>query len=662
MLERSALTWLPPERRIPELAEDQKWLKARAQGYGDVDSLLVPPKAVSVFESALFKLYKAGIYRDPVQIPFLHEGRFEGPWVSGVRIASDLIIEDGEGGFASIAVTIEYRNQINEIVLRERIEAIENSPYIPVLNFQSGIFDSSDDYPELIIEDCAQGIGRIKEVLDSGSNHLGIPGEHSGPRFLTVERQLGFGTPWMHAEALNLSAARRERRMQFHLEGGPVNPIYADHYGRYQTHVPDQRLLSPSIALPTEKAWAAAVAITSGTRAESDFIDLDEWLESVDWEGYDDINEASEVQDTVPELFLLGLLTEPEFPMIVIADPSPFYGISWHEDPYQEIKDCFDDTAQILRITWPMQLFIQAATDGDLFTPPGSVRLCFPNAYRELGVANILVTPDELFRAASWDGSLDDEELRTKWWRERFEEPLITAFVPCTELHPDYLRLRRESSRLQELRRQIELEAIDATRNRIQEAHDLMIARWDNLDSAEKRYKALKPQYDELYENWGQALDENKDLKYKLSKAIQSQDSVTSVANSGQTSSLSASSKGFLAVRPIWSFAKLDLDGPWSFENVNSSDMADLLRKLGSFEGMTFEQLGASGSHFIRVDGLIKEARDRLLELNQENTERLYSIRLAGVKRAWGIPRQNVIQLLWWDPKHEVCPSPKKHT
>jgi hypothetical protein len=62
------------------------------------------------------------------------------------------------------------------------------------------------------------------------------------------------------------------------------------------------------------------------------------------------------------------------------------------------------------------------------------------------------------------------------------------------------------------------------------------------------------------------------------------------------------------------------------------------------------------------VDKLIKEAQDRLTEISLDDLDELTSLHLTGKGRVWGIIDQGVMNLLWWDPEHQVCPSHKKHT
>ena len=111
-----------------------------------------------------------------------------------------------------------------------------------------------------------------------------------------------------------------------------------------------------------------------------------------------------------------------------------------------------------------------------------------------------------------------------------------------------------------------------------------------------------------------------------------------------------------------FSTESMDYEGKWGWQNFDNRELQELIPKIINFSDSNFSELGFQGSHFIIFDKLVKEAQDRLRELKEEDTEKLFSLRLAGKKRIWCIMKANVLQILWWDPKHEVCPSHKKHT
>lgn len=67
-------------------------------------------------------------------------------------------------------------------------------------------------------------------------------------------------------------------------------------------------------------------------------------------------------------------------------------------------------------------------------------------------------------------------------------------------------------------------------------------------------------------------------------------------------------------------------------------------------------------NHHVSTSDLSEKAWRRLKDLKLEDVEQLFSLRISGKERVWGVLTQGVLEVLWWDPKHEVCPSHKKHT
>lgn len=86
--------------------------------------------------------------------------------------------------------------------------------------------------------------------------------------------------------------------------------------------------------------------------------------------------------------------------------------------------------------------------------------------------------------------------------------------------------------------------------------------------------------------------------------------------------------------------------------------------KLKHFETKTWieiekEQYGKNGKtkhHFIAIEKIIEDAQRRLKTLNLNDIDELFSIRLDGELRIWGIRKSSYLQVLWFDFQHEICP------
>jgi hypothetical protein len=114
---------------------------------------------------------------------------------------------------------------------------------------------------------------------------------------------------------------------------------------------------------------------------------------------------------------------------------------------------------------------------------------------------------------------------------------------------------------------------------------------------------------------------------------------------------------------PIWSFGILDIGhNKWCWGKMAPDKLVEVLGKLKNFEQLLWGDIFKAGSHDVQVSDIIKEANDRLVELSLDDMAELYSLRLSGKERIYGIKEGGILRIIWWDPNHEICPSKKKHT
>lgn len=104
-------------------------------------------------------------------------------------------------------------------------------------------------------------------------------------------------------------------------------------------------------------------------------------------------------------------------------------------------------------------------------------------------------------------------------------------------------------------------------------------------------------------------------------------------------------------------------------ELVRDAFSKDIFPQLRDFETMTWDTIsqathGARGktkSHFIPISKLIREAKDRLDEIRISDVDEIFSLRLNGLTRIYGFRNSDVLDIIWVDRKHEICPPPKKN-
>ena len=110
---------------------------------------------------------------------------------------------------------------------------------------------------------------------------------------------------------------------------------------------------------------------------------------------------------------------------------------------------------------------------------------------------------------------------------------------------------------------------------------------------------------------------------------------------------------------PVWKVNLLDREGEWTWLHIKAEKLKEVvLEKLKNFESMTWHSLQKSKqSHQVEINRLCSAAQKRLAIIGQADTDNLFSLRLSGKERIWGIRDRNILKIIWWDPKHQVCPS-----
>lgn len=107
---------------------------------------------------------------------------------------------------------------------------------------------------------------------------------------------------------------------------------------------------------------------------------------------------------------------------------------------------------------------------------------------------------------------------------------------------------------------------------------------------------------------------------------------------------------------------RLDFDGPFGWSSATQECYEQALRRLKELEGLTWREIlndQGKKNHRIERKVIAKVAQQRLDELGLGDSEWVYSFRVTGKFRLWGVRegRDGVtLQLLWCDPEHQVYP------
>lgn len=114
-------------------------------------------------------------------------------------------------------------------------------------------------------------------------------------------------------------------------------------------------------------------------------------------------------------------------------------------------------------------------------------------------------------------------------------------------------------------------------------------------------------------------------------------------------------------------WCRFDFGGPWCLSRPEG-DLVQLMQRIKSLETKQSIHIFGTGDMYPGTDyydlsripnqGAVK----RLQELGFGDETRISRIRVTGAQRFYGFRRDPVFYAIFWDPLHEIYPSPKKHT
>ena len=125
------------------------------------------------------------------------------------------------------------------------------------------------------------------------------------------------------------------------------------------------------------------------------------------------------------------------------------------------------------------------------------------------------------------------------------------------------------------------------------------------------------------------------------------------------------------ALCPVWIFTNIDKSGEYAFD-LDRKDFQhkEFIDKMIHYSNMTWDEIkkqthdnNKSKHHYIPYNILSKTAQNRLKIKNLSNkSEQIFSFAFNNKLRIVGVREHQYFFVLWYDSKHEVCPSTLRHS
>jgi hypothetical protein len=122
-------------------------------------------------------------------------------------------------------------------------------------------------------------------------------------------------------------------------------------------------------------------------------------------------------------------------------------------------------------------------------------------------------------------------------------------------------------------------------------------------------------------------------------------------------------------LKPVWRVGRADFRHElWGLSRAEPGEVTAVLQFLSEMETLTWgeiwqQQTGGDRRRgpkhkYVPMDHLCGEAQSSLSELQLDDaSDDWFRFRLGNMRRLWGIIEGRIFYPVWWDPRHEVCPS-----
>jgi hypothetical protein len=99
---------------------------------------------------------------------------------------------------------------------------------------------------------------------------------------------------------------------------------------------------------------------------------------------------------------------------------------------------------------------------------------------------------------------------------------------------------------------------------------------------------------------------------------------------------------------------------PYGWHELTSDKLSYIRQKLIQFEAKDWNQIFViekKHNHSVPVIEFDCPKAKKWMRENLPDQDELWTLRLSGPERIWGVFREGVFHVLFWDPAHQICPS-----
>ncbi len=114
--------------------------------------------------------------------------------------------------------------------------------------------------------------------------------------------------------------------------------------------------------------------------------------------------------------------------------------------------------------------------------------------------------------------------------------------------------------------------------------------------------------------------------------------------------------------KAAWRISKIQMTAPYGWHVMTAQEVAQVKQKLETFEKSTWKELFVDNkhrNHRISAADLKCPIARKWMKDNMPDQDYLWTLRLSGAERIWGILSQDAYQIVFWDPDNLIWEVPR---
>jgi len=131
----------------------------------------------------------------------------------------------------------------------------------------------------------------------------------------------------------------------------------------------------------------------------------------------------------------------------------------------------------------------------------------------------------------------------------------------------------------------------------------------------------------------------------------------------GKKEAVSAPADSFLDRKASWRLNRLQLVDPYGWHELDDAGVRYVQSKLAEFERRTWSEIFVKDKHWnhpVPVTGLKCSQAREWMRRNMPDQTQLWTLRLSGAERIWGVFAEGTYLVIFWDPNHIIWDTPKR--